>query len=235
MRLHEEALEAATGHTWPRSSPTRWNRWAASLSPIRMPATSPYALPLFEETLKRQQTTLGPEHPDVLTSMNNLATAYQDAGRPRRAIPLFEETLKRRRATLARRPPTHLDLDEQSRAGLPRGGPARRCPASSGGNPEATKSHARSRPHGHADLDEQPRPGLPDAGRLAEAVPLFEETLKRRRATLGADHPETLKTMNNLALAYRESGRLPEAMALYEETLREPRPSSAPITSSLFR
>jgi eukaryotic-like serine/threonine-protein kinase len=31
------------------------------------------ALPLFEETLKLSKAKLGPEHPDTLHSMNNLA------------------------------------------------------------------------------------------------------------------------------------------------------------------
>ena len=31
------------------------------------------ALPLFEETLKLGKAKLGPEHPDTLASMNNLA------------------------------------------------------------------------------------------------------------------------------------------------------------------
>ena len=41
-----------------------------------------------------------------------------------------------------------------------------------------------------------------DAGRLADALPLFEETLRRRQATRGPDHPQTLRSMNNLARAY---------------------------------
>jgi tetratricopeptide (TPR) repeat protein len=62
--------------------------------------------------------------------------------------------------------------------------------------------------------------GYKDAGRLEEAVPLLEETLRRQRAKLGADHPHTLISMNHLANGYNESGRLGEAMPLYEEALR---------------
>jgi hypothetical protein len=36
---------------------------------------------------------LGQDHPDTLTSRNNLAYAYQDAGDLDRAIPLFEQAL----------------------------------------------------------------------------------------------------------------------------------------------
>ncbi|WP_311473901.1 tetratricopeptide repeat protein, partial [uncultured Actinomyces sp.] len=36
---------------------------------------------------------LGPNHPDTLTSRNNLARAYQDADRLEQAIDLFEQNL----------------------------------------------------------------------------------------------------------------------------------------------
>src|SRR5437868_2045826 len=49
---------------------------------------------------------LGPDHPHTLMSMNNLATAYQAAGKLDLALPLFEETLKLRKA---KRGPDHPD------------------------------------------------------------------------------------------------------------------------------
>jgi Tetratricopeptide repeat len=36
---------------------------------------------------------LGPDHPDTLASRNNLAGAYESAGRVEQAIPLYERTL----------------------------------------------------------------------------------------------------------------------------------------------
>jgi serine/threonine protein kinase len=59
-----------------------------------------------------------------------------------------------------------------------------------------------------------------NAGRLDEALPLFEETLKLRKIKVGPDHPDTLQSMNNLALAYRQVGRTQEAVALHQETLK---------------
>jgi hypothetical protein len=46
-----------------------------------------------------------------------------------------------------------------------------------------------------------------DAGRVAEAIPLGEQTLSARERVLGADHPRTLRTWNSLALTYAEAGR----------------------------
>jgi hypothetical protein len=44
------------------------------------------------------------------------------------------------------------------------------------------------------------------AGRLGEAVPLFERTLADHERVLGGDHPDTLASRNNLAAAYRWAG-----------------------------
>jgi tetratricopeptide (TPR) repeat protein len=51
------------------------------------------ATALFERTLTDYERVLGPEHPDTLTSRNNLANAYQAAGRLDEAIALHERTL----------------------------------------------------------------------------------------------------------------------------------------------
>ena len=38
---------------------------------------------------------------------------------------------------------------------------------------------------------------------------------------LGADHPDTLSTRNNLATAYRAAGRTAEAITLHEQNLAD--------------
>ena len=59
------------------------------------------------------------------------------------------------------------------------------------------------------------------AGRVDEAIDLFERTLADREHVLGPDHPTTLASRNNLALAYRSAGRLDEAINLLEQNLTE--------------
>ena len=49
---------------------------------------------MHEATLKQRESKLGPDHPDTLTSRNNLAAAYLAAGRTDDAIKMHEETLK---------------------------------------------------------------------------------------------------------------------------------------------
>jgi len=49
------------------------------------------------------------------------------------------------------------------------------------------------------------------AGRLKEAIPLFERTLAGFEQVLGETHPSTLTSRSNLAHAYQAAGRLDEA------------------------
>jgi tetratricopeptide (TPR) repeat protein len=57
------------------------------------------------------------------------------------------------------------------------------------------------------------------AGRVAEAVLLFELTLVGRERRLGGDDHDTLTSRNNLAAAYQDAGRVAEAVLLFELTL----------------
>ena len=58
--------------------------------------------------------------------------------------------------------------------------------------------------------------GYKAAGKLGQALPLLEETLKLRKAKLGADHPKTLISMHNLAMSYHAAGRLEQALPFFQ-------------------
>ena len=60
-----------------------------------------------------------------------------------------------------------------------------------------------------------------EAGRLDEAITLYEQTLKDCENLLSPDHPSTLTSRHNLAGAYQEAGRLDEAITLHEQTLTD--------------
>jgi serine/threonine protein kinase len=62
--------------------------------------------------------------------------------------------------------------------------------------------------------------GYLDAGKRDLAVSLAEETIERRKATLGPNHRDTLLSMDLLALAYRNAGKLKLAMPLLQETIK---------------
>ena len=57
------------------------------------------------------------------------------------------------------------------------------------------------------------------AGRVADAIPLFEHTLVARERVLGPNHPDTLTSQNNLAATYQDASRYAEAILLFKLTL----------------
>jgi tetratricopeptide (TPR) repeat protein len=54
---------------------------------------------------------------------------------------------------------------------------------------------------------------------MSEAIPLCEQTLADRARILGDEHPDTLKSRNNLAFVYQEAGRADAAIPMYEQAL----------------
>ncbi len=58
------------------------------------------------------------------------------------------------------------------------------------------------------------------AGRVGEAIAVFEDVVKRRTATLGAQHRDTLGSRSNLAASYLAMGRPADAVAPLEEILK---------------
>ena len=55
---------------------------------------------MHEQALAARERVLSPDHPDTLISRNNLALAYQDAGRTDEAITLHQQTLATRERVL---------------------------------------------------------------------------------------------------------------------------------------
>src|SRR2546422_10812580 len=51
------------------------------------------AMPLADHTLRIREKTLGPDHPDVAASLNNLALLYRTKGQYAQAEPLYQRSL----------------------------------------------------------------------------------------------------------------------------------------------
>lgn len=56
-------------------------------------------------------------------------------------------------------------------------------------------------------------------GKYAEAEEVFVELLEKRKKVLGEKHPDTLESMNNLAVVYQSQGHYLKAMGLIEQAL----------------
>jgi serine/threonine protein kinase/tetratricopeptide (TPR) repeat protein len=162
---------------------------------------------------------LGPDHPDTLRSVHNLARSYHALGRYAEALRLNEETLARRQAILG---PDHaetlmsLNNVATGHAALGRHAEALRLYEETLARRKATLG--RDHPdtlHSMHNL----AAGYAALGQHAEALRLREETLARRQGRLGPDHPDTLASMEALAQSYGALGRHADALKLREETL----------------
>ncbi len=67
----------------------------------------------MRKQLRLAKAKLGPDHPNTLTVMFNLAAIYRDAGQLEKALPLVEETLKLRKAKLGPEHPDTLTGNER--------------------------------------------------------------------------------------------------------------------------
>jgi serine/threonine protein kinase/tetratricopeptide (TPR) repeat protein len=177
----------------------------------------------FDRAWKLRTTSLGPDHPDTLSSMDNLAAAYYATSRLDEAIPLFEETLKLQQAKLG---PDHHDamvtLSNLAVAYVTADRFASALPLL---KKRLEWTESRLGPDHPETLIGMSNLGAAyqEVGRFNDALPIFEEVLKRSQARLGPDHYDTLLAMNNLAKAYRYIGRFKDGADLLEDALRRGR------------
>ena len=58
------------------------------------------ALPLYQRALEIREKVLGPQHPSVATTLNNLALLYESMGDYEKALPLYQRALEIRENVL---------------------------------------------------------------------------------------------------------------------------------------
>ncbi len=175
---------------------------------------------LLTRAVDIRRRVLGPQNPDTLTSVHNLAVVLDGEGRYAEAEKLERETLDIRRRVLG---PDHPDTlrSMNNLANVLHYG---RHFA------EAQKLYSdtleiRRRVLGPDDPDtlasmNNLAKALRDHGHLAESDKLIRETLEIRRRVLGSDHPETLTSTNILAIILHDEGHYAEAEKLLGETLQ---------------
>jgi tetratricopeptide (TPR) repeat protein len=189
----------------------------------------PKAIPLFEQVRAAVEKKLGPDHPETLSAVGNLARAYRDSDRLPEAIQLFEQVCEAQAKKLpADHPQALIALNNLAVAYH-----------DAGKLPEAIRLLEQVR-------DRQvKKPGLgpthPDtlityhnlaamywkAKQLDKAIGLYDYALKHQEETLGRTHPSTLGTVKMLGVAYRDAGRLEEAIPLLEEAYHKSQPQAA--------
>ncbi|MEA5449469.1 tetratricopeptide repeat protein [Leptolyngbya sp. CCNP1308] len=177
------------------------------------------AIPLAEEALSIRREQLGDRHPDVATSLNNLAFLYQDQGRYGEAEHLYQESLSILREQLGdRHPDVALSLNNLAELYRDQGRYGDAEPLYR----EALSIRREQLDEHHPDIATSLNnlAGLyVNQGRYGEAETLLQESLSIRREQLDGHHPDIATSLNNLAELYRVQGRYGEAEPLFQEAL----------------
>ena len=169
-------------------------------------------------TLAADKISFGPEHPETLQSMHNLASTYSKIARADEALKLFHETLDIRKRVLG---PDHVDtLQTMHGLGWSYADLAR--------HHDAAKLHEELFHIKRGILGRQHPETLESMHALAwaywrlgqyhESCSLHQETLDICITVLGVEHIDTLRSMDGLGWAKWRLGRYDEAAKLFEDT-----------------
>lgn len=174
---------------------------------------------LYEREVEFRRRVQGPEDPDTLRSMNNLAKTLRDQGDLAEARKLQEEALALRRRVLGLEHPDTLSSMDNLASTLYTQGDL----AGARKLTEEVLGIQRRVPGLEHPVTLISMNNLAETLRaqrhFAGARKLHEKTLAIRRRVLGPEHPDTLMSMNNLALTLWAQGDLAGARKLQEETL----------------
>ena len=173
----------------------------------------------FEQSRSLFTRHRGPDHPDTLRSMHNLAASYAALNRPAEALKLREEVLAIQKRVLPKDHPDTLNSMHNlanSYAVLKRYAEALKL------FEEVLEIQKRVLPKDHPNTLNS-MTNLANIyvalNRPAEALKLREDVLEIQKRVLPKDHPETLRSMHNLAVSYAALNRHAEALKLREDAL----------------
>ncbi len=174
---------------------------------------------LEEQVLEVMARLLGKEHPDTLSSMNNLAQMLKAQGDLAGARKLGEQVLEAMARLLGKDHPDTLKSMNNLAQMMKEQGDlvgARKL------EEQVLETRARLLGEEHPDTLKSMNnlaQMMKEQGDLVGARKLEEQVLETRARLLGEEHPDTLKSMNNLALMLKAQGDLAGARKLEEQVL----------------
>ncbi|MFE2584562.1 FxSxx-COOH system tetratricopeptide repeat protein, partial [Streptomyces sp. NPDC059378] len=179
------------------------------------------AISYFQRALAAYTRLLGADHPETLSSRNNLAGAYESAGDPARAITLYEQNLADTVRILGADHPNTLNSRNNLASAYESAGDLDRAITLHEQNlPDTVRILGADHPNTLTARNNLAY-AYQSAGDLDRAITLHEQNLPDTVRILGADHPNTLGSRNNLANAYWSAGDLGRAITLHEQTLAD--------------
>ena len=174
---------------------------------------------LERETLEIYRRTLGPQHPDTLTSTTNLASTLDNERHYQEAEQLQREALEGQRRVLGPEHPETLGSMNNLAFSLEREGRYADAEKLYG---EALEIQRRvlgpEHPLTLLSMDNLALT-LSELKRYAESEKVYRETVDARRRVLGPDHPDTARSTYELACVLALAGRRDEALSLLSHSI----------------
>ncbi|MBW4671734.1 MAG: tetratricopeptide repeat protein [Cyanomargarita calcarea GSE-NOS-MK-12-04C] len=177
------------------------------------------AIPLAERALAIREKVLGREHPDVASSLNNLAALYKSQGNYAKAEPLYLRALTIREKVLGREhPDVATSLNNLAFLYESQGNYSKAEPLYLRSLAILEKVLGREHPLVASSLNNLA--GIYRLqGNYAKAEPLLVRSLAIREKVLGREHPDVATSLNNLAVVYYSQGNYAKAEPLYLRSL----------------
>jgi tetratricopeptide (TPR) repeat protein len=173
----------------------------------------------YRQLIDSETKVLGKEHPSMLTSMSNLATALSSQGQYVEAEQMHRETLALREKVLGKEHPNTLVSINNTAVAL----------GNLGRYAEAEQMHRETLALREKVLGKEHPDTLSSMNNLADALSkqrqyaeaeqIHRETLALKEKVLGKEHPDMLSSMNNAAVALSKQGQYAEAEQMHRETL----------------
>lgn len=177
------------------------------------------AIDLAKMALEMRTVQFGPDHPETLIGMLNLAVWYGDAGHYAEAIALCQRTVAKCEAILGRDHSTTERATGQLAESYAKGGNWEQCTAIL--EPSLKKSKATyglDHPKTISLMDDVAR-CYANMGRLDEALQIRETLVTSMRNTFGTEHDKTWGGMLRLSRVYLLTGQMEKAERLLREVL----------------
>ena len=181
----------------------------------------PYEALTLDVAVEALEGLLGPDHPYTLASRNNLAGAYEGAGRLTEAIPLYEQVLADRIRVLGEyHPQTLISRNNLGSAYMSASRPTDAITLFEQVVVGSIRTMGEDHPDTLMSLNNLAG-AYESAGQTDKATVLYEKVLADSIRVLGEDHPHTLATRNNLAGTYISTKNFDDAIVLYKQVIAD--------------
>jgi tetratricopeptide (TPR) repeat protein len=173
----------------------------------------------YQQLVKVCQTLFTGDHPNIATSLNNLASLYHNQGKYSEAEPLYLDALEmRKRLFTGDHPDVASSLNNLASLYYNQGRYSEAEPLYLDALEMTKRLFTGDHPNVATSLNNLASLYY-NQGRYSEAEPLYLDALEMRRRLFTGDHPDVANSLNNLASLYYNQGRYSEAEPLYLEAL----------------